>query len=101
MNFIQQKIVNKILSDAFASGYTVSVWDGEEWTVKSSTNRKEILSALATTCDDVLAFRRPDKSLVGKVLLVYGNDYDLITDYTDNEAMVALLSGAEKLAEKF
>jgi hypothetical protein len=97
------KIVRKLVDDALAAGLVVSVNDGEEWTVKKSRERAEILGALATTGEDHLRFRREDGSNVGTVSLIYDNGNegcDVISDHTANEATEALVKGASDLAAK-
>lgn len=77
---------------ALAKGYAISVYDGEEWTVKQSTERMAVLQALATTECDTLRFRKDGEKL-GSMLLIYGNATDgseLIADYSANEAMETL-----------
>lgn len=66
---------------------TVSVNDGEEWTVKRSADLQEILDALATTDSDQLRVRDRGGDSVGWFWLVWGNASDgseLIADCTDN-----------------
>lgn len=75
------RVVGRLVKHALASGYTVSVNDGEEWVVKKSTKQKEIIDACYSTDEDVLLFRK-DGAYMGRVMLVYGNcGYDVISDY--------------------
>lgn len=82
----------RLVRIALAKGYAISVYDGEEWTVKQSTDRMTVLQALATTECDTLRFRKDGEKL-GSMLLIYGNATDgseLIADYSANEAMETL-----------
>lgn len=98
---LELRIVRRIVKDALAAGYTVSVYDGEETTVKKSSKLGEIIKAVRTTDEDYLVFRTADGTYVGKVFLVYGNEpYEVINDYSANEATEALLAGANALANK-
>lgn len=77
----------KIVRLALAAGLSVSVHDGEEWTVNKSTDHMAILAALATTESDTLRFRLNGKK-VGVMLLVWGNAADgseLVADYGHDE----------------
>lgn len=88
----------KLVRDALARGYCVSVNDGEETTVKLSRDFATITEALCTTGEDTLTMHRwIDQgegmgfaaSPVGGFWLIYGNDADgseLIADHTDNAA---------------
>lgn len=106
MSEIESQIVRKILASAIAAGFSMTVYDGGEDTVSFSTDPGAVLAALMTTSDDVIRlYRAPDadgfRQRVGWVRLIWGNDCDVISDYSDNEATAALLADAEAHAEKF
>jgi hypothetical protein len=89
----EARIARKIVKDALANGWTVSVYDGEEWTVKRSADSRAILDALCTTDSDVLRLRDASGEPVGNIWLVWGNDEDVISDHTDSEAMADFMAG--------
>ena len=103
----EMQVIGRLIDDSIREGYTLSVNDGEVWTVKRSTNKKEILEALRTTDSDTLRIRYNEDKLTD-VMLVYGNDgYDVIADYTlsatdtsRNERIERLMSGCDDLADK-
>lgn len=95
----ERQILEKLVDDALFYGCTVSVYDGEEWPLRRSQDRAAILEATRSTESDVLAFHDADGVKIGNVWLIYGNDYDLISDCSEGEALQALLDGAEALAE--
>lgn len=76
-------IATRLVDDALTQGYEVSVFDCEAWTVNRSTDRKVILSAMATTDDDRLAFWKGGIRN-GTAWLLYSNDRDLISDWSWN-----------------
>ena len=87
----------RLVRAALRAGYTVSVYDEEEWTVKRSGSEAVILPELASTETNTLLFRRNGET-VGSMLLIWGNDEtgeELIADYTDNDAMQALANAAQ------
>ena|SRR3990167_6768124 len=94
-------IVNALLLSALGSGLHVSVFDGEEYTVKESTSYGEITENMAGTDNDTLTFAHPETGRVGAVWLIYENGYDLIADYTDSVPMGLLLAPAMQLAEQY
>jgi len=97
---IEKRIAKKLVEDALAAGYTVSVCDGEDYPVKRSSNKKEIMAGVFSCDEEELVFRK-DGNLIGRVFLVYGNDgYDVICDYSDTPIMADLLNGANELADK-
>lgn len=82
-----RKLVDLILD----KGWSISVNDGEEWTVKRSSDRKAILSALCTTGEDTLGLHEADGCRIGVLLLVWGNSApELVADYSDNPEINAL-----------
>lgn len=74
------KIAKQLVKAALDSGYLVSVWEGEDYAIVHSDNLQDIMNALGSTDEDVLMFSRNDKTKVGWVLLVWGNDEDVISD---------------------
>jgi hypothetical protein len=83
----ERRVARALINAALDKGYTVSVNDGEEWTVRRSSNLREITDALATTGEDFIRFYDGDKS-VGTFNLIWGNDEtgaELISDYSYND----------------
>jgi hypothetical protein len=78
--------MRKAIKAFLDAGYKLSVFDGEEVTLKRSTDAEAIFKALRTTDDDYLFVHRgEEKPRCGWVRFVYGNDgYDVISDYTVN-----------------
>ena len=100
MHADEAKVVGKLIDEGMALGYTVSVYDGDEWTVKCSANKVEILEALDTTGIDRVRFYEGVDS-VGTFLLVYGNEpYYVINDFSDNPKSVALFNKVEPLIDE-
>ena len=97
---VERKIAKAIVDVALLDGKRVSVFDGEEYTVKRSGDRKAILSALATTECDTLVFRDQSGNFVGSICLIWGNGEDLIHDWSGNYpyliwSRVAIRSGVD------
>ncbi|MGJ4945157.1 hypothetical protein ACQR1W_31670 [Bradyrhizobium sp. HKCCYLS1011] len=93
---IERQIAEKVVDDALAAGYTIDVWDGEEFPLKKSSDREEILKAMFSTDEDKLYLTKDGKR--GWVLLIYGNGYHLISDYT--MSLESVLMGAELLSDQ-
>jgi len=87
-------VAKRLIRIILERGYMVSINDGEEWTVELSTDRKEILPALATTGEDIIRLYK-DGERAGFFLLIYGNAEDgseLIADHADNAACLSIWS---------
>lgn len=98
LNSTERKIVDKIITDALAAGYLISVFDGEAWALKPSSDYVVITADIAATDMTQLRFRK-DGKVIGSVLLIHGNGADVIADHHDNDEMNALLAPAFALAE--
>lgn len=93
----ERRTVTRLLAAAFRARYTISVNDGEEWTVKNSSSSDEICAALATTGEDTLVIRNRTGAKIGRIYLVWGNDPDgeeLISDFSDEPEINRLVSNA-------
>jgi hypothetical protein len=99
----EQKIIKRLVNDALAAGYLISVHDGEEVTVKRSSDKAAILAAMATTEADNLIFHN-EADRIGSVHLIYGNETDIISEMTwkigCQDKLETLVSGASQLAEE-
>jgi hypothetical protein len=101
------RICSFLVKHALAAGYTVSVHDGEEWSVIRSTKYTEIMEELFTTDSNSLLIRDKDGKRLGSIELIYGNDgYDVMGDWSapNDEALEALsewLKPVTEYADKF
>lgn len=94
----ERQIARKIIEDALAAGYTIDVFDGEDFPLKDSTDVELILGAMFSTDSDKLYLCKDGKS-VGWVYLVYGEyGWDVICDHTMN--IEPVLAGALKLSDE-
>ena len=94
---IEKQIARKVIDDALAAGYTIDVFDGEEFPLKNSTDAEQILAAMFSTDDDRLFLNRGGKT--AWVWFIYGNSgWDVISDY--NVSLEEVLKGAMKLADE-
>lgn len=82
-------VARRLVRKALEAGYSLSVHDGTETTVRKSTDRMTVLKAMATTGQDYLIVYSAEGIRLGSLMLVYqsGPGDELIADYTDNEEM--------------
>lgn len=82
----EASVVLSIIDMGLKVGMSLSVYDGEEWTLKNSRDRAAILDALGTTETDTIKFRHADGTTFGAIVLIYGNGPgDIIADYSAND----------------
>lgn len=99
----EKSVVRKVVRNALNMGYSISLYDGEEWTIQRATTEKEVMSAIQTTDADTLRFRKIDDvgTPVGSVYFVYGNSAsEVMNDWTDTEEVAAILAPALKLCDR-
>jgi hypothetical protein len=90
----ESRIAARLVDDALRAGYSVSVYDGEAWPLKRSTDRAAILDALASTDLDTLKFRDSAGEFKAWVTLIWGNGCDLLSDWSDTPATEVVIAGA-------
>jgi hypothetical protein len=94
----EKTVVRRVVRDLLAAGYKLSVDDGEETSVKNSTEFKKIVAALMTTDEDYLYASKPGCK-TGFVRFVYGNDsWEVICDY--GTSLEPYLKGAHEVCER-
>ena len=97
----EARAARKLIRAALAEGWTVSVNDGEETTVRQSDKELAIFDAMCTTGEDIITIHLPVSGKSGgSFYLIYGNDDDgseLIADHTDNENCERLYKAAYRV----
>jgi hypothetical protein len=97
---VERKIASKVITDALAAGYALTIdngGDNEEFS--PTTDKDKILSEMFATDDEKLIFYK-DGKCVGFVYFVYGNDGpDVVNDYTMN--LEPIMAGANALADTY
>lgn len=78
---LERRIVRAAIHEFIGAGFRLDVNDGEETTLRDSTNGQTILAAMFSTDEDYLIVRKDGKH-VGWVRFIYGNGCDVISDYT-------------------
>jgi hypothetical protein len=99
MSPTEKKIVDMLVIRAIAEGYTIEVNDGAEVALLPSQNCDAVLNAMFSTGIDILVLRRAGAAgIVGSVVLIHGNDEDIISDHTDRAEITTLVAEAMELA---
>ena len=97
---IEKRILRHVVEQFLQRGFLLSVYDGEEYTVKKSDNKEAILAALMTTDEDMIqVWGKGAVRPRGSVQFVYGNDgWDVISDYHTalEEFMAPIMQWVEK-----
>lgn len=91
-----RSFVHHILADS--RGFTISVFDGGEWSVRCSRDKEAILKEMRATDQDTLRVRWPAKEgeergeVFGSVAFIYGNaGYEVAADWSASDEFNALI----------
>ncbi|PWJ81528.1 hypothetical protein C7441_11060 [Pseudaminobacter salicylatoxidans] len=87
----ERRLCRALVGACIERGYAVSVNDGEEWVVKRSTDKAQIMAALFSTDEDQIVIRDKDGTRAGWFQLIYGNDgWDVVSDFSANPVCEAI-----------
>ncbi|MES0071892.1 hypothetical protein [Mesorhizobium sp. M0058] len=87
----ERRMCTALVDGCLKRGYVISVSDGEDYPVKKSTDKAEIMAALFSTDEDVIVIRNAAGDKLGWFQLIYGNDgWDVVSDYSANEICNAI-----------
>ncbi|WP_213287543.1 hypothetical protein [Bradyrhizobium sp. sGM-13] len=96
---VERAIVGRLVTDLLAAGYRITVNDGEEDVVKTSNDPNTIFKALASTDSDTLeVFNPAAEKRHSFVVLVWGNETDVISDY--GVSLEPVIAAANALANE-
>lgn len=97
----ESSVIDCLIRDALAADCTVSVFDGEEWPVKKSTDYTEITAAIGTTDETNIRVRGMFEwaEAVANFAFIHGNlPSEVLCDMTDTPFARSLILGAEACA---
>ena len=82
---VEQRIASRAVSALLTAGYSLAVCQGDEDEQPASRDKRDIMNLLGECDEDRIIVYR-DKTRVGWLYLVYGNDNGetVITDFTTN-----------------
>jgi hypothetical protein len=82
------KAYKHLVKHTLARGFTVSVFDGEDWDVKRSNKYQTIIDSIESVEEAQIRIRDTDGNNVGWALVIPGlNDDETVADYTCTDFM--------------
>lgn len=92
MDSEERFVVKQMVSRALDKGYTLSVFDGEEFPVLHSDDLEEVMAELGHCDEEWLYVENADHKKIGTIWLVYGNDPDeVVCDCTDKPEILEIV----------
>jgi len=94
---LERTIARRLITKLLAAGCAITISNGgapgdEE--IEDSTDKEAILQAMSQTGLDYVR-SAIDGQNVSTIMLVYGNDEDLVSDFTDNEFTNAIIEAIQ------
>jgi hypothetical protein len=83
----ERVVVNRLVTELLSHNLLITVNDGEDNVVILSQDKTKILEAMGSTGEDILVVFNKNvtgNARLGVISLVYGNDYEVISDYTSS-----------------
>ncbi|NMZ71361.1 hypothetical protein SAMN05216370_0126 [Pseudomonas peli] len=93
---IEKRIINQAAKSLIEAGYSVRVYDGEEFATEKTTDLATIMAEVFATEETYLYAYRGDAK-AGFVWFVHGNGCDVMADNSTN--LESVLQAASDLAE--
>lgn len=82
------KAYKHLIKHSLSQGFTVSVWDGEEWQVSKSSSYKAIVDAIKSVDVAELSIRNGEGRVGWAMVSAYGlADDETVMDYTETPYM--------------
>lgn len=102
-NFEDRLVANALIRRLLKDDMRISIHDGEEWMLKQSTDRKEILETMSQTGEDTVRARTADGEHVADFYLIYhnGSEQEPMVTISDTSANYYADSVWDELEAKF
>jgi hypothetical protein len=82
------KAYKHLVKHSLTRGFTVSVFDGEEWDIKRSSKYQEIINSIESVEEAQVRIRNTEGENVGWALILPDlNDDETVADYTCTDFM--------------
>lgn len=94
---LETRIIRKAASAIIEAGYSIRVYDGEEFATEQTSKLSEVMAEVFAT-EETYFYAYQDGLCRGMVWFIHGNGCDVIADNSDS--LEAVLKPAIELAEK-
>lgn len=90
-------ICRNLVTELISKGYSLSVWEGENYACKFSTDVEQVIENLGSTDEnDILeVFSNENTTKIGEIVLILDNGKDVICDHSANETMTKIMDEFE------
>lgn len=96
----ERKVIRRLVTEAIAKGYSVSVNSGEDWEIKNSRSLKDVMDNIMATDEDYLRLTGCMNEIVCTFRMIYGNSpEEVIADHSTNSVAQYLYKVAHKRAK--
>jgi hypothetical protein len=82
---VEGRIARSLVNELLAQGFTLSVYDGEDYAIQNSNSASAVIAAMASTDFDHVIGRNAETAVSCLAVFIYGNDgWDVIADSSSN-----------------
>ena len=96
---VEANIINHAITAGLRGGGMISVYDGEEFSIRKGRSRQFIQEEVAATDETSFVFFDNAGQRIGVAWFIHGNGADVLSDYSANAATETLLKGTLTFAE--
>ena len=94
---IERLIVERLVDEILAKGWSVSVYFDGDWNCQNLRSKDAILAHLGNDCYETISVHGlrqnfPNDPVLGHINLVWGNNEDIISDYTVNDQIEQIVN---------
>lgn len=92
----EKRIITQAAKSLIEAGFSIRVYDGEEFATEKTTDVKAIMAEVFAT-EETHFYAYQDNAYMGRVWFIHGNGCDVIAD--NSASLETVLQAAQELAE--
>lgn len=82
----ERRVVRRLVTAAINKGFQVSINNGEDWEIKTSSNVQDVMDCIMATDEDYVRLTGCMGEIVATFRMIYGNSpAEVIADHSTNE----------------
>lgn len=93
---VERPIIERLCKDILERGYLITIWDGEENSLISSGDIQDIIENVGHTEVTVVNVMNIGGALQGWIVLIHGNEDDVLSDHSIGTLMQSIVDKSEK-----
>ena len=96
---IERRIIGIAIKTILGEGLSITVHDGEEFTIEKSRDANEIIKRVASTEITIFDVYQLDGYMTGYIVFIHGNDSDVLSDHSYGDRIEKLVAHIQAKVE--